>query len=109
MEREFKFEVGQYVVVKEEHTVLNALLPKYPCKVKSRRFDGNDNYYNLDTWDGSEVVVLETSLVAGGVEMIEYLLRVVLDLHYSLQRAENRIENLSNKVSSMYNLSNIRI
>ena len=42
MERKFKFEVGQYVKIADRILEINKNLPKYPCKINYRFFDGNE-------------------------------------------------------------------
>lgn len=99
MERDFKFEVGQYVVVKDKYFAINPLLHKYPCKVKSRSSDGEDNVYILDTGEDNCVVCLETSLALYEGSIDEQMRSEILDLQHRVKFLEDSIDRLNTRVA----------
>nr|DAP50082.1 MAG TPA: hypothetical protein [Caudoviricetes sp.] len=62
MEREFKFEVGQYVKITEEELKRRTFLPNYPCKITYQFFNGDFNIYVIDIGDNKEETILEGDL-----------------------------------------------
>nr|DAR09451.1 MAG TPA: YorP protein [Caudoviricetes sp.] len=63
MKREFKFEVGQYVKIAEEILRANKDLPKYPCKIAYRFFDGKEISYLTCDDNGNKRPFIERDLV----------------------------------------------
>ena len=56
MERNFKFEYGQYV------NIINAIDIDFPCKIKHRFFDGRENLYILSVGKEKSTLVPEINL-----------------------------------------------
>ena len=63
MKREFKFEVGQYVKVAGTILEINKDLPRYPCKINYRFFDGKENSYIICDDNGNGRPFFERDLV----------------------------------------------
>ena len=99
MERKFKFEVGQHVVVKDKYSAINPLLPKYPCKIKSRSSEGEDNVYILGTGDDNSVVCLETSLMSYDGDIEEQMRSEILDLQRRVKFLEESIDRLNTSMA----------
>ena len=99
MERKFKLEVGQYVVVKDKYSAINPLLPKYPCKIKSRSSDEEDNVYILGTGEDNGVVCLETSLALYEGDIEEQMRSEILDLQRRVKFLEDSIDRLNTSMA----------
>lgn len=97
MEREFKFEVGQYVKIAEEILKANKDLPKYPCKIAYRFFDGKEISYIICDDNENERPFFERDLVlytndSNDYDIIQEMQKEILDL-------QKRITNLEFEVS----------
>lgn len=97
MKREFKFEVGQYVKVAGTILKINKDLPKYPCKINYRFFDGNGNSYIICDDNENERPFFERDLVlyandSNNYDTIQEMQKEILDL-------QKRITNLEFEVS----------
>ena len=97
MKREFKFEVGQYVKVAGKILEINKDLPKYPCKINYRFFDGKENSYIICDDNENERPFFERDLVlyandSNNYDTIQEMQKEILDL-------QKRITNLEFEVS----------
>lgn len=97
MKREFKFEVGQYVKVADRILEINKNLPKYPCKINYRFFDGKENSYIICDDNENERPFFERDLVLYANDSNDYgtiqkMQKEILDL-------QKRITNLEFEVS----------
>lgn len=97
MKREFKFEVGQYVKIVEEILTANKGLPKYPCEITYRFFDGKENSYIICDDNENERPFFERDLVlytndSNDCGTIQEMQKEILDL-------QRRITNLEFEVS----------
>lgn len=97
MKREFKFEVGQYVKVTDKILEINKDLPKYPCKINYRFFDGKENSYIICDDNENERPFFERDLVlyandSNNYDTIQEMQKEILDL-------QKRITNLEFEVS----------
>ena len=101
MKREFKFEVGQYVKVADRILEINKNLPKYPCKINYRFFDGKENSYIICDDNENERPFFERDLVlyANDCGTIQEMQKEILDL-------QRRITNLEFEVSKTNRTSN---
>lgn len=97
MKREFKFEVGQYVKVAGTILEINKDLPKYPCKINYRFFDGKENSYIICDDNENERPFFERDLVlyvndGNNYDTIQEMQKEILDL-------QKRITSLEFEVS----------
>lgn len=104
MKREFKFEVGQYVKVADMILEANENLPKYPCKINYRFFDGKENSYIICDDNENERPFFERDLVlyannSNDYGTIQKMQKEILDL-------QKRITNLEFEVSKTNRTSN---
>ena len=104
MKREFKFEVGQYVKVADRILEINKNLPKYPCKINYRFFDGKENSYIICDDNENERPFFERDLVLYANDSNDYgtiqkMQKEILDL-------QKRITNLEFEVSKTNRTSN---
>ena len=104
MKREFKFEVGQYVKVADMILEVNENLPKYPCKINYRFFDGKENSYITCDDNENERPFFERDLVLYANDSNDYgtiqkMQKEILDL-------QKRITNLEFEVSKINRTSN---
>lgn len=101
MKREFKFEVGQYVKVAGTILEINKDLPKYPCKINYRFFDGKENSYIICDDNENERPFFERDLVlyANDCGVIQEMQKEILDL-------QKRITSLEFDVSKINRINN---
>ena len=104
MKREFKFEVGQYVKVADMILEANENLPKYPCKINYRFFDGKENSYIICDDNENERPFFERDLVLYANDSNDYgtiqkMQKEILDL-------QKRITDLEFEVSKINRTSN---
>jgi hypothetical protein len=97
MKQEFKFEVGQYVKVAGKILEINKDLPKYPCKINYRFFDGKENSYIICDDNENERPFFERDLVlyvndGNNYDTIQEMQKEILDL-------QKRITSLEFEVS----------
>lgn len=97
MKREFKFKVGQYVKVAGKILEINKDLPKYPCKINYRFFDGKENSYIICDDNENERPFFERDLVlyandSNNYDTIQEMQKEILDL-------QKRITSLEFEVS----------
>lgn len=97
MGENFKFKLQQYVKITDEILKCNGGLPKYPCKVDYRFFDGKQNVYIIDIEKGEKRLVLENDLQpyveqdTGGV---------IHEMQKTIYELQDRIVNLEFKIDS---------
>ena len=104
MEREFKFEVGQYVKVAGTILEINKDLPKYPCKINYRFFDGKDNSYIICDDNENERPFFERDLVPYTNDSNDY--GVIQEMQKEILDLQRRITNLEFEVSKTNRTSN---
>ena len=97
MEREFKFEVGQYVKVAGTILEINKDLPKYPCKINYRFFDGKENSYIICDDNENERPFFERDLVPYTNDSNDY--GVIQEMQKEILDLQKRITNLEFEVS----------
>lgn len=97
MKREFKFEVGQYVKVAGKILEINKDLPKYPCKINYRFFDGKENSYIICDDNENERPFFERDLVFYGNDSNNY--DTILEMQKEILELQKRITILEFKVS----------
>lgn len=99
MEREFKFEVGQYVKIVEKILKANEDLPKYPCKITYRLFDGKENAYIICDDNGNEIPFIEKDLVLYTNNSNDY--GDIQEMQKEILALQQRITNLEFEVSKI--------
>ena len=104
MEREFKFEVGQYVKVAGTILEINKDLPKYPCKINYRFFDGKENSYIICDDNENERPFFERDLVPYTNDSTDY--GVIQEMQKEILDLQRRITNLEFEVSKTNRTSN---
>lgn len=104
MEREFKFEVGQYVKVAGTILEINKDLPKYPCKINYRFFDGKENSYIICDDNENERPFFERDLVPYTNDSNDY--GVIQEMQKEILDLQRRITNLEFEVSKTNRTSN---
>ena len=97
MKREFKFEVGQYVKVAGKILEINKDLPKYPCKINYRFFDGKENSYIICDDNENERPFFERDLVLYANDGNNY--DTVLEMQKEILDLQKRITSLEFEVS----------
>lgn len=97
MKREFKFEVGQYVKVAGTILEINKDLPKYPCKINYRFFDGKENSYIICDDNENERPFFERDLVLYANNSNNY--DTILEMQKEILALQQRITNLEFEVS----------
>ena len=97
MEREFKFEVGQYVKVAGTILEINKNLPKYPCKINYRFFDGKENSYIICDDNENERPFFERDLVLYANDSNNY--DTILEMQKEILELQKRITILEFDVS----------
>lgn len=97
MKREFKFEVGQYVKVAGRILETNKNLPKYPCKINYRFFDGKENSYIICDDNENERPFFERDLVLYANDSNNY--DTILEMQKEILDLQKRITNLEFEVS----------
>jgi hypothetical protein len=97
MKREFKFEVGQYVKIAEEILKANKDLPKYPCKITYRFFDGREISYIIRDDNGNEKPFIEKDLVPYTNDSNDC--GTILEMQKEILALQQRITNLEFEVS----------
>ena len=110
MKREFKFEVGQYVKVAGTILEINKDLPKYPCKINYRFFDGKENSYIICDDNGNERPFFERDLVlhANDYGIIQEMQKEILDLQRRITSLEFEVSK-TNRTSNNYSLSESKV
>lgn len=97
MEREFKFEVGQYVKIEEGILKANKDLPEYPCKITYRFFDGKEISYVICDDNGNERPFIERDLVPYTNDSNDY--GNILEMQREILALQKRITYLEFEVS----------
>ena len=97
MKREFKFEVGQYVKVTDKILEINKDLPKYPCKINYRFFDGKENSYIICDDNEYERPFFERDLVLYGHDGNNY--DTILEMQKEILDLQKRMTSLEFEVS----------
>lgn len=97
MKREFKFEVGQYVKVADKILEINKNLPKYPCKINYRFFDGKENSYIICDDNENERPFFERDLVLYANDSNNY--DTILEMQKEILKLQKRITSLEFDVS----------
>lgn len=97
MKREFKFEVGQYVKVAGKILEINKNLPKYPCKINYRFFDGKENSYIICDDNENERPFFERDLVLYANDSNNY--DTILEMQKEILELQKRITSLEFDVS----------
>jgi hypothetical protein len=97
MKREFKFEVGQYVKVAGTILEINKDLPKYPCKINYRFFDGKENSYIICDDNENERPFFERDLVLYANNSNNY--DTILEMQKEILELQKRITSLEFEVS----------
>lgn len=97
MKREFKFEVGQYVKVTDKILEINKDLPKYPCKINYRFFDGKENSYIICDDNENERPFFERDLVPYTNDSNNY--DTILEMQKEILYLQKRITSLEFEVS----------
>lgn len=97
MKREFKFEVGQYVKVAGTILEINKDLPKYPCKINYRFFDGKENSYIICDDNENERPFFERDLVLYANDGNDY--GVIQEMQKEILDLQKRITSLEFEVS----------
>lgn len=97
MEREFKFEVGQYVKITEEELKRRTFLPNHPCKITYQFFNGDFNIYIVDIGDNKEETVLEDDLRLHTNDGNDY--NIIHEMQEEILALQRRITNLEFEVS----------
>ena len=97
MEREFKFEVGQYVKITEEELKRRTFLPNHPCKITYQFFNGDFNIYIVDIGDNKEETVLEDDLRSHANDGNDY--NIIHEMREEILALQRRITNLEFEVS----------
>lgn len=97
MKREFKFEVGQYVKVAGTILEINKDLPKYPCKIAYRFFDGKENSYIVCDDNENERPFFERDLVLYVNDGNNY--DTILEMQKEILELQKRITSLEFEVS----------
>ncbi len=92
MKREFKFEVGQYVKIAEERSRANKDLPKYPCKIAYRFFDGKEISYIVCDDNGNGIPFIERDLVPYTNDSNDY---------GAIQKMQKEILELQKRITSL--------
>ena len=115
MEREFKFGVGQYVKIAEEILKINKGLPKYPCEITYRFFDGKENSYIICDDNENERPFFERDLVlytndsndCGTIQQMQNdilaLQQRIKDLEFEVRKISWTSKDLSLPVSEVKN------
>lgn len=96
MEREFKFEVGQYVKIAEEILKVNKDLSKYPCKITYCFFDGKEISYIICDTDKNERPFIEKDLVPYANDSNDC--GTILEMQKEILALQQRITNLEFEV-----------
>jgi hypothetical protein len=96
MGRKFKFEVGQYVKIEEGILKANKDLPKYPCKITYRFFDGKEISYVVCDDNGNERPFIEIDLVPCTNDSNDY--GVIQEMQKEILDLQRRITNLEFEV-----------
>lgn len=93
MKREFKFEVGQYVKIAEEILRANKDLPKYPCKIAYRFFDGKEISYLICDDNGNKRPFIERDLVpyANDYGTIQKMQKEIHDMQIRIKDLEIKV------------------
>lgn len=97
MERKFKFEVNQYVKIVEEILKANKDLPKYPCKIAYRFFDGKEISYIIRDDNENEKPFIERDLVSYTNDSNDY--GVIQEMQKEILDLQKRITILEFEVS----------
>ena len=97
MKREFKFEVGQCVKIAEEILRANKDLPKYPCKITYRFFDGKEISYIVCDDNENERPFFERDLVLYANDSNDY--GVIQEMQKEILDLQKRITSLEFEVS----------
>lgn len=104
MKREFKFEVGQYVKVVSTILEINKDLPKYPCKINYRFFDGKENSYIICDDNENERPFFERDLVLYANDSNDY--GVIQEMQKEILDLQKRITSLEFDVSKINRIDN---
>lgn len=104
MEREFKFEVGQYVKIAEEILKANKDLLKYPCKIAYRFFDGKEISYIVCDDNGNGIPFIERDLVLYTNDSNDY--GTIQEMQKEILALQQRIINLEFEVSKTNRIYN---
>lgn len=97
MERKFKFEVNQYVKIVEEILKANKDLPKYPCKIAYRFFNGKEISYIIRDDNENERPFIERGLVSYTNDSNDY--GVIQEMQKEILDLQKRITSLEFEVS----------
>lgn len=95
MKREFKFEVGQYVMIADRVLDANNDFPKYPCKITYRFFDMEHNAYLVKFGDENEFPISEDLLT---LYIDNNSLRTIQQMQKEIHDMQIRIKDLEIKV-----------
>lgn len=95
MKREFKFEVGQYVMIADRVLDANNDFPKYSCKITYRFFDSEHNVYLVKFGDENEFPILEDHLTLysdnNSVGTIQRMQREIHDMQIRIKDLEIKV------------------
>lgn len=97
MERKFKFEVGQYVKVADRILEINKNLPKYPCKINYRFFDGKETSYIICDDNENERPFFERDLVLYTNDSNDY--GTIQKMQKEILALQQRIKDIEFEVS----------
>lgn len=105
MKREFKFEVGQYVKVAGTILEINKDLPKYPCKINYRFFDGKENSYIICDDNENERPFFERDLVlyandSNNYDTIQEMQKEILDLQKRIMILEFEVSKANRDLNA---------